>query len=101
MITAIASTSKDFQGEISNQGGRAPYYLLINEQNEILEALKNPFARGGGGAGFSVAKMLEQKNVQKLIAGKIGNNMQGALQERNIEYESALGLISEYIKKLD
>ncbi len=98
MIIAIASTSGDFKGNISDQGGRAPYYLLLNEKNEILEALKNPFAQGGGGAGFSVAKMLEQKDVQKLIAGKIGDNMQGALQERNIEYISASGLIEDYLK---
>ncbi|MCD4704656.1 hypothetical protein K8R66_01115 [bacterium] len=97
MITAIASTSKDFQGEISDQGGRAPYYLLLGEKNEILEALKNPFAQGGGGAGFSVAKMLEQKNVNKLIAGKIGNNMQGALEDRNIEYILANGIIEDYL----
>ena len=98
MITAIASTNEDFKGNISDQGGRAPYYLLIDEQNEILEVLKNPFAKGGGGAGFSVAKILEQKNVKKLIAGKIGDNMQGALKERNIEYISANGLIEDYLK---
>ncbi len=98
MIIAIASTTKNLKGEISNQGARAPYYLLIDDQNEILESLKNPFAKGGGGAGFSVAKMLEQKNVNKLIAGKIGDNMQGALQERNIEYELASGLIKDYLK---
>ena len=98
MVIAIASTGKDFKGNISDQGGRAPYYLLLNEKNEILEVLKNPFAQGGGGAGFSVAKMLEQKNTKKLIAGKIGDNMKGALEERNIEYESANGLIEDYLK---
>lgn len=98
MIIAIASTSKNFKGNISDQGARAPYYLFLNEKSEILEALKNPFARGGGGAGFSVAKMLEQKNIQKLVAGKIGENMRGALKERNIEYELANGLIEDYIK---
>ena len=98
MITAIASTTKDLSGEISDQGARAPYYLLINKQNEILEALKNPFAKGGGGAGFSVAKMLEQKNVQKFIAGEIGENMQGALQEKNIQYRLASGFIEDYLK---
>jgi len=85
-------------GEISDQGGRAPYYLLINEKNELLEVIKNPFSVGGGGAGFSVAKMLADKNVNKLIAGKIGDNMQGALEQRNIEYESASGLIQDYLK---
>jgi predicted Fe-Mo cluster-binding NifX family protein len=98
MLTAIASTKKDFKGSISDQGGRAPYYLLLNEKNEILEALKNPFAQGGGGAGFSVAKILEQKNVKKLIAGKIGDNMQSALEKRNIEYISASGSTEDYLK---
>lgn len=97
MITAIASTSKNLGGDISNLAGRAPYYLLINEQNEMSEVLKNPFGQGAG-AGFSVAKMLEQKNVNKLIAGEIGDKMQGALQERNIEYISASGLIKDYLK---
>ncbi len=98
MIIAIASTSADLQGSISNQGGRAPYYLLINEENKLLESIKNPFARGGGGAGFGVAKMLAQKNVQKLIAGQIGDNMQSALKERSIEYKLTEGSITNYLK---
>ena len=70
----------------------------MSGNNELLEAIKNPFAKGGGGAGFSVAKMLADKNVNKLVAEKIGDNMEGALQERNIEYESASGLIQDYLK---
>lgn len=97
MITAIASTSKNLEGDIFNLAGRAPYYLLINEQNEISEVLKNPFGQGAG-AGFSVAKMLEQKNVKKLIAGEIGDKMRGALEERKIKYELASGLIKDYLK---
>jgi len=98
MVIAIASTKSDLKGDISEQGGRAPYYLLIDEKNEILEVWKNPFAKGGGGAGFSVAKVLEQKNIRKLVAGKIGDNMQGALEQKNIEYISASGSIEDYIK---
>lgn len=98
MITAIASTTKNLTGEISEQGARSPYYLLVNEAGNLLEILKNPFAQGGGGAGFGVAKMLAQKSINQLVAGKIGDNMQTALQERNIVYKSANGLIEDYLK---
>ena len=52
MITAIASTTKDLSGEISDQGARAPYYLLINKQNEILEAIKKSFCQRRGWCWF-------------------------------------------------
>lgn len=97
MKIAIASTTKNFDGEISEQGGRAPYYLIVGEQGELLEAIKNPFAKGGGGAGPSVAKMLADKGVNKVVVGKIGENMQSALKEREIEYEPANGLIKDYL----
>ena len=93
MKIAIASTPKDLSGEISEQGGRAPYYLLLDEQKNILEIIKNPFAIGGGGAGPSVAKMLADKGVTKVITGNIGEKMQQVLEDRKIEYETANGFI--------
>ncbi len=97
MKIAIASTTKDLSGEISEQGGRAPYYLLLDEQKNILEIIKNPFAIGGGGAGPSVAKMLADKGVTKVITGNIGEKMQQVLEDRKIEYETANGLIKDYL----
>ena len=97
MKIAIASTTNDLQGEISAQGGRAPYYLIFAE-NELLEAIKNPFAVGGGGAGYGVAKMLADKGVQKVVVGDVGGNMQTALAEKGIEHETASGSVQEYLK---
>ncbi len=97
MKIAIATTTKDLSGEISDQGGRAPYYLVLDEQKNILEVIKNPFAVGGGGAGPSVAKMLADRGVTKIVVGKIGEKMQEALMERSIEYEAANGLIKNYL----
>jgi len=97
MKIAIATTTKDFSGEISEQGGRAPYYLILDEQKNILEAIKNTFAKGGGGAGPSVAKMLADKGVTKVTIGNIGEKMQQVLEERGLEYEVANGLIKDYL----
>jgi len=85
MKIAIASEGKKQDSEISSQGGRAPYYLVF-EDSKLVETIKNPFATGSGGAGFSVAYMLADKKVNLVIAGKVGGNMISALKEKGIEF---------------
>ena len=97
MKIAIASEGKDENSEISLRGGRAPYYLVF-EDKKLIEAVKNPFATGGGGAGFSVAYMLADKKVDLVIAGKIGGNMESALNEKKIKFKEASGKINELEK---
>jgi len=86
MKIAIASEGKLQSNEISEKGGRAPYYLIF-EDKKLVETIKNPFASGSGGAGFSVAYMLAEKGVKIVIAGKVGGNMISALKEKNIEFK--------------
>jgi predicted Fe-Mo cluster-binding NifX family protein len=86
MKIAIASEGKDKDSEVSPKGGRAPYYLIF-EEKKLIETIKNPFATGSGGAGFSVAYMLAEKKVNLVVAGKLGGNMVSALKEKGIEYK--------------
>ena len=55
--------------------------------DKLIETIKNPFAAGSGGAGFSVAYMLAEKKVNLVIAGKVGGNMVSALKEKGIEFK--------------
>jgi len=97
MKIAIASEGKGIDSEISLRGGRAPYYLIF-EDKKIIETIKNPFAAGSGGAGFSVAHMLADKKVNLVIAGKVGGNMISALKEKGIEFkEESEKKVSEVI----
>ncbi len=97
MKIAIASTTQDEQGEIS-VGGRAPYYLIV-EDGKIEKSIKNPFAVGGGGAGISVAKMLADLSVEKVISSHFGDKMTRSLEERGINFEEVSGPISDYLEK--
>lgn len=99
MKIAIASTAKTVTGEISPKGGRAPFYLIFDENFKLITFLKNPFASGGGGAGHGVAKILEDECVTKIIVGKVGENMKAALTTTNIELIEQAGLISEFLEK--
>jgi predicted Fe-Mo cluster-binding NifX family protein len=100
MKTAIASATNKAEGEISEKGGRAPYYLIFDEENKLIESIKNPFAVGGGGAGFGVAKMLADKKVNKIIVGKVGDNMKGALEKAGIELIEKEGDINEALTQI-
>ncbi len=88
MKISIAVDGKNINSQISEIGGRAPYYLIF-ENGMLLETIKNPFATGSGGAGFSVAHMLAEKGVSVVIAGEIGVNMKSALQDKNIKFIKA------------
>ena len=84
MKIAIASSGKDESSEISPVAGRAPYFLVYGG-NKLVKTIKNPFAIGGGGAGFAVAKMLKDENIGLVVAGHFGDNMIGALDEKGIK----------------
>lgn len=86
MRIAIASKKEDKSGEVSLVGGRASYYLVF-EDGKKVETIKNPFKRGGGGAGFSVAEMLSEKDVDLVISGNFGRNMISALDNKGIKYK--------------
>jgi len=95
MKIAIASEGKDEDSEVSLRGGRAPYYLVF-EGKKLVETIKNPFAAGSGGAGFSVAYMLAEKKINLVIAGKLGGNMISALEDKGIKFKEASGKISDF-----
>ena len=97
MKIAIASEGDGKDAEISSRGGRAPYYIII-ENGKIIDIIKNPFAQGGGGAGWSVAYMLAEKGVQKVYAGRFGPNMETALKEKGIAYEEKMGKITDLLQ---
>ncbi len=94
MKIAIAADSDNENSNVSPMGGRAPYYLIF-EEGKLIDTIKNPFAVGGGGAGWSIAHMLADKGVQLVILGKIGPNMASALAEKGIQIKVATGVVKD------
>lgn len=96
---AIASLGKNKDSEISSVAGRSPYYLIFDNKGKLIETVKNPFVIGGG-AGFGIAKLLSDKDVNIVIAGKFGGNMTGALEEKNIKALEKKGIVEEILKEI-
>jgi len=100
MKIAVASIGKDESSEVSPRPGRAKFYLIFDEGGALLEVMSNPFSRGGGGAGFGVAKMLADKGVDMVIGGQFGENMEGALKGRGLKYHEMTGSVKEALTQV-
>jgi predicted Fe-Mo cluster-binding NifX family protein len=100
MKIAVAATGKDETSEVSPRSGRSKFYLIFNEEGDLLEVLSNPFSRGGGGAGFGVAKMLADKGVTIVIGGAFGGHMEEILMARGLRYYEMSGTVKEGLLRL-
>jgi predicted Fe-Mo cluster-binding NifX family protein len=100
MKIAVAAIGKDETSEVSPRSGRSKFYLIFNERGELLEVISNPFSRGGGGAGFGVAKMLADKDVDIVIGGAFGGNMEDILRARGLRYYEMSGTVKESLMRL-
>jgi predicted Fe-Mo cluster-binding NifX family protein len=95
MRIAVAANEKTQTSEISARAGRAAFYLIFDGEGVFAEAVVNPFSTVGGGAGIGVAKMLANKQVTAIIAGKFGRNMSDAMKEKDIQAYEMEGSAAE------
>ena len=100
MKIAVAAYQKSETAEISVHAGRAPFYLIFDERGTLLEILKNPFSIGGGGAGFGVAKMLADKQIQVVVAREFGSNMIDSLKEKGIQTYEMKGIVKDALANI-
>lgn len=98
MKIAVAANNSSKSSEISDRAGRAPYYLIFDNSEELSESVSNPYAVQGRGAGSGVARMLAEKGVDLVIAGAAGSNMKSALDERGMKFIETGGLVQDAIK---
>ena len=64
--------------------GRAPYFILMDSATGSFEAIRNPFAEGGGGVGPKAAQLLIAHDVKVVITGQVGGNAQEVLSAAGI-----------------
>ncbi|MCD6547560.1 MAG: hypothetical protein J7K22_03340 [Nanoarchaeota archaeon] len=84
MRIAISSEGDNENARVSQVTGRAPYYLIFDDE-KLVEVIKNPFAFGGGGAGFGVAQMLANKGVEVVVSGRFGPNVKAFFDSKKIK----------------
>jgi len=95
MRIAIAATSDDASAQIDDHAGRAPSYLIFDDRGTLVETISNPFTGAEHGAGHRTARMLADKNVDLVIAGRFGSAMREELSERDIKMSEQTGKVQD------
>ena len=98
MKIAVPATGSEKNSLISEETGRAPFFLFFDEQGNFLEAMKNPAEDQSGGISRTVVSLLSDKNVTLIIAKSIGDKMKQALTAHHINFTNNTGTADDTVK---
>lgn len=96
---AVAADGPATDAAVSLKAARCAYFLIFDNQGDLIESLANPHRQTRGGAGPQVAEMLAQKGVDAFIAGEFGARMSDALQRKGIAMRIATGSALEVVRQ--
>lgn len=101
MIIGIPVEENTMNSKISDNFGRANYFLIFDDKNDGAKFLENKAARSQGGAGIEAAQILVDHNVDTLITPRCGNKAADVLKSADIKiYKSTSRSIEDNIKSL-
>ncbi len=98
MITAISSKGAELNSEVSQVFGRAPYFIIIN--NDKVNAIRNEGLTMRGGAGSNAVKLIAEQGAEILITGNVGPKAMSVLRQFNIKVYKATGTVKQAINSL-
>ena len=100
MAVAIAAEVPDINSQIAIHGARSPFYVLFDEQGNMLESLANPFTKVERGVALQAASFLAAKDVTLLVAGGFGPKFVDELDRRSIKYTQKEGQVTDVVSEL-
>lgn len=83
-IAVSIDAGNDLQAPVCQTFGRAPRFLLMDEETGGTEVIDNGAAEGAHGAGTGAAAMLARSGVEAVISGRFGPNAFAALTAAGI-----------------
>lgn len=74
MRVVVSSDSADLSVPVSANFGRCATYLFVDVDTLEFQALANPAANSGGGAGIQAAQLVIEHGAQAVLTGNVGPN---------------------------
>jgi predicted Fe-Mo cluster-binding NifX family protein len=84
MKIAVSSSIGSPESYINEHFGRCQYFMIINSETMIYEAVLNPGAQMQNGAGPKAAAFISDKGIDVLLTGSVGDKAADALSKCGI-----------------
>ncbi len=91
MKIAIASEGQTLDSPVAERFGRCPFFLIVEDDGTLLEALSNEATKASHGAGGMAVQAIAAHGVTALIAPRLGPNATMALKASGISAFEAAG----------
>ncbi len=74
MKYCITANGDNLDAALDLRFGRAIYFLIVDDEGELIKAIKNTGAEAMRGAGVAAAQIIAEEKVDIIITGNIGPN---------------------------
>jgi len=98
MKIAVAADTTNTDAPVSMHAARAPCYLVYNENGELLDTITNPYHSVERGAAPRVTQLLQEYQINALVAGEFGGRFIDLLEEKSIAAVTAQGPANKAVK---
>jgi predicted Fe-Mo cluster-binding NifX family protein len=85
MKIAVAANGNNLDAQVDPRFGRCAWFVIVDSDTMAFEAVENPGAMAGGGAGIQAAQLVASKGAQVVVAGNMGPNAHQALTAAGIQ----------------
>lgn len=84
MKVAVSASGQDLSGMVDPRFGRCPYFLVVDIETKIVEAIPNGGVGSAHGAGIQAAQLVASLGVKAVLTGNVGPNAYSALSASGI-----------------
>jgi predicted Fe-Mo cluster-binding NifX family protein len=85
MKIAIPSSGPESGDRIDDRFGRAPYFIIYDQDKDTIETCRNDVAGASGGVGPKAAQILIQRGIDVVVTGRVGGNALESLKSGGIK----------------
>ena len=100
MKVAVTSEGTGLEDQMDWRFGRCKNFIIVDTGTQEVEAVENPAASAGGGAGVRAVRLLAETDADVVVTGRCGPNAFRALQAAGVSvYTAADGTVGDCVQR--